>query len=42
MLKAERPDSLDVFRANLQPHLLELFQRTFDAARVPKDDGVDD
>jgi len=40
--RAERPDSLDVLRANVQPPLLELRQRAFSVARVPKDDGVDD
>jgi hypothetical protein len=41
VLKAERPVPLDVFGANLEPHLLDLRQRALDVARVPQDDGVD-
>ena len=42
MLKAERPDSLDVLWADRQAYLLQLLQRSFDVARVPENDGIDD
>lgn len=41
-LKAERPDSLDVLWADRQAYLLQLLQRSFDVARVPENDGIDD
>jgi hypothetical protein len=41
VLKAERPDSLDVLWPDLQAHPLDLRQRAFDVARIPEDDGVD-
>jgi len=42
VLKAERPDSLDVLWADRQAYLLQLLQRSFDVARVPANDGIDD
>src|SRR5438128_12006143 len=42
VLKAERPDSLDVLWADRQAYLLQLLQRSFDVARVPENDGIDD
>jgi hypothetical protein len=41
VLKAERPDSLDVLWADRQAYLLQLLQRSFDVARVPENDGID-
>jgi len=41
VVEAKRPDSLDIFRANFQPHTVQLRQNAFDVARVPEDDGVD-